>query len=335
MAVAAGCADCTITISSADEEGCLPALQVLRDHAGSVTSVCTLPGARLASASFDKTVKVWAQELEGSDSYSCVATLAGHQGAVECVCAVGGDGSSSRWWLASGSDDASVRLWDLARPEISVVLTGHTGPVMAVAPLANSRLASGSGDGTVKIWSLLRCLPLGSSRQQRKRPRRPPPPGQWSLVSTLAAVGSAAETAAAVLSLCPLVVAATGGLKKSLLVAGCSDGRLVLWDLSVSKKDKTSFSGQVLADHHADLVYSVCPLGRDGRSFASASYDGTVKVWNLCAGADDPSRPSTGQEHKYRCTQTLPLNSPVLSLCRLTDGRLVAGSSSFTMKVFA
>ena len=318
--VVSACADSTVIVWRAKEAGSCwgrrdeGPLQVLRGHAGTVSCVCTLSEARLASASFDKTVKVWGTGAKGEDGYSCVATLKGHEGAVECVCAVG-DG---RRWLASGSDDATVRVWDLAQPGKSVVLEGHEGPVMAVSPVGASRLASGSGDGTVKIWDLV--PPRSGSRQPKQAPQQE----EWRLMSTTVASGCGGT----VLSLCPLVVRDGPTSLNHLLVSCFSDGRVAVGRNSFAD----SANCHVLAEH-TDLVYSACALGNDGRSFATASYDGTVKVWNLCStpGTSNPD----GHHYEYQCTQTLQLNTPVLSICTLPDGRLVAGCSDFTIRLFA
>lgn len=71
--------------------------------------------------------------------------------------------------LASGSDDHSIRLWDLERNDCLKVLCGHSGRVQAVAwNSKGDELASASYDGTVKVWSLPsrdeRCVELQSTR---------------------------------------------------------------------------------------------------------------------------------------------------------------------------
>ena len=78
------------------------------------------------------------------------AVLTGHTGEVTAV-AVAPDGS----WLASGSRDGTVRIWDVASGRERGALTGHTGEVTAVAVAPDGTwLASGSRDGTVRIWEI-------------------------------------------------------------------------------------------------------------------------------------------------------------------------------------
>ena len=56
-------------------------------------------------------------------------------------------------WLATGSRDKTVRIWDPATGQQRARLTGHTGPVNSVVIAPDSTwLATGSRDGTVRIW---------------------------------------------------------------------------------------------------------------------------------------------------------------------------------------
>jgi WD40 repeat protein len=87
-------------------------------------------GKTLATASKDRTVKLWDLGLEPKER----RTLTGHAAGVLCV-AFTPDGET----LATGSEDGAVMLWDVATGKEWTTLKGHTG----------------SKDATVKLWDLV------------------------------------------------------------------------------------------------------------------------------------------------------------------------------------
>ncbi|KAL8637402.1 MAG: hypothetical protein Q9228_005321 [Teloschistes exilis] len=116
---------------------------VLASHSDSVTAVAFSPdGKRIASGSFDKTIKVWDAATGDLEK-----TLAGHSDWVTAV-AFSPDGKR----IASGSWDKTIRVWDAATGDLEKTLAGHSKRVTAVAfsPDGN-RIASGSLDKTIKI----------------------------------------------------------------------------------------------------------------------------------------------------------------------------------------
>jgi WD40 repeat protein len=100
-------------------------------------------GTRLATASLDKTVRIW-DVIAGEQ----LQAFKGHSGFVTSVAF-----SPNGQRLASGSDDSTVRVWDVGTGQVKT-LRGHGGRVSSVAYSPDSmHLASSSDDGTVRIWN--------------------------------------------------------------------------------------------------------------------------------------------------------------------------------------
>ncbi|HEY9815664.1 MAG TPA: WD40 repeat domain-containing protein [Candidatus Obscuribacterales bacterium] len=125
----------------------------LTGHQGLVNVVTFSPnGQLLASASFDKSLRIW-----NGTTGKFVATLRGHVGAVYQV-AWSGD---SRM-IVSGSKDSTLKVWNVNTKKMlfelpgefrSADLLGHRDEVYAVdwSP-DGKRVASGSKDRTLKFW---------------------------------------------------------------------------------------------------------------------------------------------------------------------------------------
>src|SRR5262249_26177207 len=116
----------------------VPELLTFKGHAMSVWSVCFSPdGRHLASASEDRSVKIW----DGHGGQQLL-TLKGHTHLVSSVC-FSPDGKR----LASASWDKSVKLWDV-RSGQTLSTFDHTGAVGSVCFSPDGqRLASASDDG--------------------------------------------------------------------------------------------------------------------------------------------------------------------------------------------
>ncbi|MCK9564659.1 MAG: hypothetical protein M0Q43_01255 [Methanothrix sp.] len=112
---------------------------------GLVSSVAFSPDGRIiASASYDKTVKLW-----DSESQNEIRILKGHSEPVQSV-AFSPDGRT----LASGSSDDTVKLWDIDSGNVIQTLDGHSYySVSSVAFSPDGRtIASGNWDNTIRLW---------------------------------------------------------------------------------------------------------------------------------------------------------------------------------------
>jgi WD40 repeat protein len=99
-------------------------------------------GRRLATAGWDKVVRVWA-----TDTWKVVETYRDATGGANSI-AFSPDGAAVAW----GGTDSTVKVWRLGTDDVSTS-RGHRHWVWDVAFSPNGEhLASASRDGTVKVW---------------------------------------------------------------------------------------------------------------------------------------------------------------------------------------
>ena len=304
-------------------------------HPGAVHSVAFSPdGHTLASGGDDAEVRLWdltdrAHPRLGQP-LKVPNTVSSDLGAVYCV-AFSPDGHT----LASGSDDADIRLWDLTDPAhpgpLGEALRGHTGIVHSVAfsPDGNT-LASGGDDATVQLWDLTDPAhsPLG-------QPLR----GHTGTVYSVAfrpdghtlASGSTdhtvrlwnLDTALPLRGHTRMVENVAFSRNGQTLASGSNDKTVRLWDLSdpahPAPRGQLRVTGTVSSDLGA--VYSVA-FSPDGHTLASGIDDGTVRLWDLT----DPAHPSQLlQGHK----------GTVHSVAFSPDGHtLASGSDDATVRLW-
>ena len=144
--------------------------------------------------------------------------------------------------IASAGDDAVVKIWDPANPEVTIATyTGHTDPVSGADPvssviqLANGNIASASADG-VQIWD----------------PANPE--------VTIGTYAGHTDPVSSVIQL------ANGN------IASASADGVQIWDPANPEVTIATYTG------HTDPVGSVMQLANG--NIASTSLDDTVKIWD-------------------------------------------------------
>jgi len=207
-------------------------------------------------------------------------TLLGHVDYVGCL-ALSGDGKR----LFSGSEDKTIKVWDLESGKETHTLIGHKDGVTSVSLSGDGkRLFSGSMDQTIKVWDLESGKETLSLR------------GHNAAVFNLAASGDGKrlysgngdgtikgwdlESGKETISLSghsETVRSLALSRDSKRLFSGSGDsgklGEIKVWDLE-SGKETLCLRG------HTRGVTSLA-LSGDGKRLFSGSYRGTIKVWDL------------------------------------------------------
>jgi len=230
--------------------------------------------------------------------------LSGHTDWVNCMIVSGGR-------LYSGSEDNTIRVWDMSTLECVRTLSGHTHYVECMI-VSGDRLYSGSWDSTIRVWDMntlecvrtlsghtysVNCMIISGGRLYSGSADRTI--RVWDM-NTLECVRTLSGHSSSVK--CMIL---SGGR----LYSGSEDNTIRVWDMSTLECVRT-LSG------HTESVN--CMIVSGGRLY-SGSYDKTIRVWDM---------------NTFECVRTLSGHTDSVSCMIVSGGRLYSGSYDNSIQVW-
>ncbi len=299
-------------------------LHALEGHTDGVGSVAFSPdGKLLASASWDKSIRIWDTRTgrclhtlqvdpKKLASVKAPGKLPGHIGGVQAV-TFSPDGKL----LASGGRDNRVCLWNPQTGKCLRTLKGHTDIVSSVAFSPDGKLLATTGGYTIRIWNPTsgECTKTFEEHECYVGSLAFSPDGKL-LASTSGGKVRIRDTqtgkslqvlkAPGEFSIHSAMFSPDG----QLLVTMLSGLRACLWDLK---------TGKAIYDKSRGYWVNSVKFSPDGRVLASVGSGGMVEIWDRRTG----KRLNNLQGHTYQ----------VWSVAFSRDGRMLA-SGGADNKVF-
>ena len=181
--------------------------------------------------------------------------------------------------LATGSDDGTVRLWNLATRTSTGQFAAHANWVLcgAISPQGD-RLATGGRDNIIRLWSLdgeLKSELVGHTSTVESLAFLPDGRrlASTSTDGTVRLWDLPSGTSSIVGTLQKPAVSVASSHDGRLLATGCEDHDIYLWDV-----ESHSLRGRLTG--HIEMVQCV-EFSPDDTRLASAGKDGSVRVWNI------------------------------------------------------
>lgn len=289
----------------ANNNGGFHCIKTLVGHNEKIVSLTELSSGKIASGSYDSTIKIWDIDTEQCEKtinengkVLCllefesnrllsgngqkeinlwdinnpydkpIKSFLGHELWVNCLAKI------NNQYFASGSNDSTIRIWDYQNGNCSKILEGHTDCILALIVLNDGRLCSGGADLTIKIWDLESKNAQITLKSHKK----------W--------------------------IKCLYQLQNGLLLSGSDDKLIKVWDLNTCKNTLPG---------HNHAVRTFCQI--DDNYFASGSFDHSIRIWRIS---------------DWTCVQILEAHvSNVIAIIKTASGNIVSCSNDRTIKVWA
>jgi len=164
--------------------------------------------------------------------------------------------SSGSRYLATGGDDAVVKVWDLKRREVIRTFRGHKHTVECIqfSKDADKYVASGDEDGDICLFNVL----TGRLAMTLSRPQV----GESRVSTSVHSISFSAH-------------------QKNLLTSAHDDGELRLWDIASSSADNGNALVASIRGAHEGAITSVCCSPVSSDVCVSVGIDKHVNVYDL------------------------------------------------------
>jgi len=181
--------------------------------------------------------------------------------------------------VASGSRDGKVRLWDVETKKVVARWNGHTDTVWSLCwSVDGERLVSGSSDGTIRVWDV-------ESGDTVLGPIKTGHEDVYAVIyspdTTKIATGGYEEHAVKIWDAKTRNLLSTIKHNYAVFSLAWTSEKLITGShRSIRIFDTATWQQIAILEGHTFQVYSLS-LFQNDRLLASASYDKTVRLWNL------------------------------------------------------